>query len=1497
MITNFNQQLELDESEKEDFLKYMNRKIMYKNESDKIDSNLSNGAYIKPLHTFSSSHLWMKRNILVSSDSQEIVYISGCNLIIETQAPISQRIINLKSHSEVTSLYQSSSGKGRHIIVGEKVSDKDNYYSYSHYGRVEIFNIDKLNTNEERRFLDHSYYINYPHFIYDAIGIKQTDYCLSIVKNLDTDESDTKVFLWDFDTISMLAIHDFENHIENIVNNPDNKWEYIFHALFYFGLFEYSPIKNKFISLIESCMDNNEISDCAFIKFGKLNGIIVAYNTQTIEIYDRNNENKLFKAFNFNDVYSFLHIDLKDLSFFKRVASLKKQDNKEEQEEGNEVRRVSGRLYRQISEDSITETKLNTAELVRNSTFTFNHDKDTLLKNYKLNESENRIKYVIVRQEYIFVFFVNTSVYFTLKIEYLNNPVEGHPTTENMVGVENPEHIQDDTANDNLRIILVKIDRLSHDVVDYSSLIINETLTDLILITGETYKTQFMLRFQNVKKNIFKQQKKDKKLGKEEKRRGDHTQLRVKKMFYRYKINKKSSEEIPTITFDSILLRGSSSGQEIRNIAVSENPRFIITAYHKRYVTVHQQFGQNEVNTYEFVQNIKNLLTNYDINPNVSTYNTIKDSSKFSFVNEKVLEGEAISITINPHGNHFFISYSGMASLFSVMENEIKETAKIKTQSTAAAFSNSGNYLAFSWEEYEGDYSIVIIDINTHEVEYMIKKIPMPIKIMWLEDDRKIVALFNDTSTNIVGWTLGDKRIIPFVLKETFRDYADLDKKKYFKKEMIFKLSDRPEKIIDFVYDTVFDYLLISTEDKRIKIFRPQIKDDVYLEFGLDCKYTVVLLIRKLDIIIFGTSLGSIRILLWPISNYTLLQQIDHPEYTEKFLHSDRISSLYVSSDLQFLYSGSADGSVFISTLHPINNDSHVNIQTFVIFNSQNILPRKMHMDFSDFIHLTDGVYKSKIELIEKRETELHTIDSEFNQEMEKIQSQNSKKVENKRNEINKEIETKRRTVKNLEDMKESKSKLLKEKRENQFKIFKQEIKQIKNQFKSEKESLQQKTKHLNSIIKETNTNFTNAITEIDNRIKIDNEEKIMRRLESQYQDLLEKFNKIEKLITEKKKNFKSELGTLENTFEEKIRKQESEIRTEKTEHEMKMSELEIEISKTRKYNKNYNDKINEWETHLVELNNNTADLTEIYLFNLLKLRQMYSSLKENEKKISENEATAKQKRSVNDRLEQLRYVLEYQIKNLIKEKSPIEEQIKNFEILHSDFYKRFNLLYSEQLKIDEFITNNDQLITEFKKELGKKKCVLYTLKNVFSAVDIEIHNIFKDQLTNKEDMLRRLKEIYDFYLKRDYANEDSEAFITEEKKLHSKFIEREINKQKNKVLKNLINSRQKIKEVTKQKEDIMLKIRLENQNLIDECSNIRTNLEDILKHITDIEKKFIELTNTHLFLNKNINTKLIKKNFKMAKQSIMLGDAEKTKIVKGNVKDKDDIKKSRCKL
>ena len=65
---------------------------------------------------------------------------------------------------------------------------------------------------------------------------------------------------------------------------------------------------------------------------------------------------------------------------------------------------------------------------------------------------------------------------------------------------------------------------------------------------------------------------------------------------------------------------------------------------------------------------------------------------------------------------------------------------------------------------------------------------------------------------------------------------------------------------------------------------------------------------------------------------------------------------------------------------------------------------------------------------------------------------------------------------------------------------------------------------------------------------------------------------------------------------------------------------------KKNKDNKNYDEKINEWENHLKELKVNNEELMETYIFNTLKLNQMNQLLTDNENKISGKEKLVKEK-------------------------------------------------------------------------------------------------------------------------------------------------------------------------------------------------------------------------------------------------------------------------------
>jgi len=1347
-------------------------------------------------------------------------------------------MIPIKNDAYVTSLYYTTSSTNeRLIVIGQKIhppfcDDKRNKIA----PRVEIINLDNK-IMEERRILEHKYFVNSECYVHDAVIPQNSDICVSIIKSIDLNEPDTKIYVWEYITLNLKTVYTPEIDIEGIVCNPNNTYQFIFYGSYHFGIFEYSHSKKKI--LLKKIIETNEqeIADITYLKndtffslSNNIQGIVVSYRNNSIEIYDEDLNLKRF--YDIKNMY-------KDLIKQFEVES----------DDDNEVK---------------------------------DPNKLKILSQYKtlfLLEPRHINHYIISRGNLLFNFLVETAFYFILEINF-----------------------------DNFDIKIFSIEKLKKELTFKSSIMISLDGKKIYSIIGQDNNAKGLNRTSknpknkpnNFKKAMIKKVKEFGTFTKKNKDENCYHDLEKKKIIYScYRVDitnnllddpnyildtQKSLYTTPLgvyAKYDFEFLVNSAHGLDLKNLIISENARLLITTFNSsNQIMFNQQFNLNttELKSESEFDAEGNFSKGFS-DSNDLTQQNFNVNLNFKFLMQAELEYEPLSISINPLGSYFLVTYEESAFIYAILDDGIREICKIPNCCKGACFSPTGKYFAFSTIEFsKEDYHIVIINSRTLEVEYLITNLSgHATKIIWMDSDRIITALIDEK--DVYGWKLNDKRIIARN-KEKVESHKNKGSGENLNPNpnIILRLVECGDKIIDFCYDYAIDFLLILTDEFKIRIFRPNIDDESW-DFELDCKYMSVLLIRKLDLIIFGTSEGSIRICVWPISNFSKKGQFDHPHYMEKFLHCGKVTQLNASSDNKFLYSSGSDGSIYISSLTSFCNDNEVKLSTFMYFNPKNILNKRIFLKYSDFTHLTENMYKGKMDLIKKKQLDIQGINHEFASEIDKINGENSKAIEEKRFMVNSIIEKERRKVKNLEDDKELLSKNLKEKRENQIKSFKLEIKNMKKKYKDEKSNLQNQTKNLSNLIKDVKVNYNNTLNLIDNKREASTT-KLKNLLENVLKNLNQKLISIKKLIESKKLLFEKKINELEEEKENIIKEEQTNKKRQKEINNSKISELTTEIDKINKDNLNYADRIKEWDKNLKELRENNAELMESFLFNSLKLKQMNKSLLDNENKISDRESVVKEKRLINDRLEKLRFVLEYQIKNLIKERQPIEEQIKNFEELHNDFYKRFNLLYAEQLNIEDFIGNNLNLIENFKEELSKRKKTLYYLKNVFRALDLEIHFIFRAKIDDKNVILNKLIDIYDKYLK-DHINEEHLNSFAMESIKNSQMMEKEIKRQKNKVLKELKIKRNEVRNLQNEKEKLMQRIQWENTQLIEECSSVRLNLEDILKYINDIEKKFIELTNTHVSINNSIATQNIKNGIKKAKEKIFEVDIDKGKAAR----------------
>ena len=119
-------------------MKMLNSKQLWKDPL--LPDSITNCLSIQPFKTLTSYNLWIQKNLIFIPETDEYIYMSGCNVIIEKISTKTQQIIPLTQKGFVTSLtYIKTASNERILFVGEKLfSDEKKMIS----GGIEIIHID-----------------------------------------------------------------------------------------------------------------------------------------------------------------------------------------------------------------------------------------------------------------------------------------------------------------------------------------------------------------------------------------------------------------------------------------------------------------------------------------------------------------------------------------------------------------------------------------------------------------------------------------------------------------------------------------------------------------------------------------------------------------------------------------------------------------------------------------------------------------------------------------------------------------------------------------------------------------------------------------------------------------------------------------------------------------------------------------------------------------------------------------------------------------------------------------------------------------------------------------------------------------------------------------------------------------------------------------------------------------------------------------------------------
>ena len=973
----------LTEEEVTRLMKMLNNKQLYKDPSSTTIDSISNCLCIQPFKTLSSYNYWIKKNLILISETDEIIYISGCNIIIENISTKVQEIISLSHKCHVTSLtYIKTTSNERILFVGEKLFPDENKITS---GGVEIFHLENKN---KKLALDLSAYVDYNCYVYDIIAGNNNETCVIILKNLNNKTDEVKLFFYNYTTFSLIDIEDIKYNLINISINPKNENQYLLYAQNYCALYNFNNSKMQLLLYHEFYNEDKNIENVEFITDENKEGIALSFKNEWIEIYLKNSEEEeQITGIKYN---LFLKMDI--LSFFKSSSKkeaenlvLSDQDQEQEQDSENNPAFLDNLIQKE--NENFISPKLD-------------------LNKISIDPTENYPKFIICRKNYVLYFLQKCQIVIIFELfEEIGDP----------------------------KIKIVNIELLSHKLNENCVIEINDDLTKMILINGESDEKYGL------------KQNGDILLGSGDKNSENNTFTlnEICINYFLYKID--YIDNVPNFEFESKLLENTALGFPCKFLVTSNSPRILLV-----------NNGNENQDLFLYRQKISSTLSNYlkqkNFESSSQTHMQIKhdyyqENCSFEEFYHKKLDDKPLSICFNPQGKSFFISYKDCGYLYIILEREIKEVFKIAMYCRSCTFDETGTFLAFGTSEFDNEYNINILNLSCYEYEYMITKVPQPTKLLFVDGGRALIAQFNDNSTNLLGWSLNwEHRLIEnYTLAQ--KDKLEKDEKN---SQIILKISDFSGNIVDFGYDHSLGMCIITSHDKRERVYWA-VKDEKHWEFNSDLEYSKLLIIKKYDSIIFGTTEGTLRACIWPIQNMLKDMMIDHPEYIETKVHNSRITSICVSEDLEFLYTSAEDGSIFVSSICAVSNDVPLELKNFYYFDLNNVLPKKIFFSADEIIYITDNIYQNKVDALKKKKSAIQGMISEFQSRKEKINQNNATDLENQRTKLTEMLDQKIKEVKDKENEKEKETKKLKDEREQQFKKLKEDLFDMKKKIQSVK--------------------------------------------------------------------------------------------------------------------------------------------------------------------------------------------------------------------------------------------------------------------------------------------------------------------------------------------------------------------------------------------------------------------------------------------------------------
>ena len=376
----------LSEEEITRLMKSLNNRQLYKDPTSLTPDSITNCLCIQPFKTLTSHNYFIKRNLLYISETEEYIYSSGHNIIVEKISNKTQEIIPLTHRCFITSLtyVKTSSGK-RMLFIGEKLYPDE---SKKIHGGIEIINLEDKNCNKKLS-LNMGAYVNYNNYVYDIIAKDNNDVLIIILKNLDMNANEVKLFFYNFINFNLITIEDIKYNLINIEISPHNNNQYLLTANNYCAIYDFYMNKLQLILSQQFYANNKDNILCSsYLRVKNKKAIVIYFKGEYFEIFmKKEGKDEKYKIF--------FRIDL-SLLFNEDISKIKNSEEDNDQKDSESIE----------SDVDNGLPLLDNFIIPESNEFRANFEKKNS-SNINLNKDDNYVKFIICRKNFIFIFKYN----------------------------------------------------------------------------------------------------------------------------------------------------------------------------------------------------------------------------------------------------------------------------------------------------------------------------------------------------------------------------------------------------------------------------------------------------------------------------------------------------------------------------------------------------------------------------------------------------------------------------------------------------------------------------------------------------------------------------------------------------------------------------------------------------------------------------------------------------------------------------------------------------------------------------------------------------------------------------------------------------------------------------------------------------------------------------------------------------------------------------------